>query len=274
MQRGARGSAGRTSWTAKPELEDYVSVYVLALTFLGQIRQARVLPETARSILVLAGYSYGSMITSHLPAPTDVLAISRGQTKNLDALTEIRRTTDRLAKYFVKSMPEEQHSGTYASIHQEASGTAESSPHRHNVPNSTNLPIEDTTVEIPLDANTSLHLVDTAYLLISPILGVSASLARAFQPLGSAEGPTRSSELDKPRSNLTTHPSCAVFGDADTFTGKQKLRKWAQNLKDVDGSRFASFEVTAVGHFWSEEGADVKLKGCISSWLREIRTAK
>ena len=222
----------------------------------------------------MAGYSYGSMITSYLPAPRDVLAVSRGQTKNPTALKNIIGTGTELSSQFVEHGLLDKRTGTSASTDQEASDTAGTSSIHQNGSIAIRSPTEATAVEIPLNSNASPHAPDTAYLLISPILGVSASLARAFQPLGSATGATMSSGQDEIQPNLITYPSCAVYGDADTFTSKTKLRKWAENLKKVDGSWFTSSEVTAVGHFWSEEGADVKLKDCISSWLRELRKPK
>ncbi len=69
--RGASGSAGRTSWSGKPELSDYVSVYGFMLHYINAIAQTHPGPDQ-RPIqpptLVLGGYSYGSMIASHLPS--------------------------------------------------------------------------------------------------------------------------------------------------------------------------------------------------------------
>ncbi|KIW82845.1 hypothetical protein Z517_02088 [Fonsecaea pedrosoi CBS 271.37] len=68
--RGAAGSAGRTSWTGKPELSDYVSVYGLVLCYIDAIFRRPPVEDAARAgkpVLVLGGYSYGAMIASHLP---------------------------------------------------------------------------------------------------------------------------------------------------------------------------------------------------------------
>lgn len=68
--RGASGSAGRTSWTGKPELGDYVSVYGFALSYINAIYQQQdassTMPRCSDAVLILGGYSYGSMIASHL----------------------------------------------------------------------------------------------------------------------------------------------------------------------------------------------------------------
>ncbi|KAK0611025.1 Alpha/Beta hydrolase protein [Immersiella caudata] len=90
--RGAHGSAGRTSWTAKAETADYMSVagfvshYVHFLdpfhpAHLREPTSPRVgspteatVPPTNSPILLLAGYSYGAMVATNLPPLDAVLA--------------------------------------------------------------------------------------------------------------------------------------------------------------------------------------------------------
>ncbi|KAL5359133.1 Alpha/Beta hydrolase protein [Aspergillus floccosus] len=76
--RGASDSDGRTSWTARPEVADYVSFYGLMLTYLHMLAKSRSRSDDAPTSehaesptdvhLVLGGYSYGSLIASNLPA--------------------------------------------------------------------------------------------------------------------------------------------------------------------------------------------------------------
>ncbi|KIX94037.1 uncharacterized protein Z520_10374 [Fonsecaea multimorphosa CBS 102226] len=96
--RGASGSAGRTSWTGKPELSDYVSVYGFLVCYIDAIFHGRppgeddVPPAAARRppVLILGGYSYGAMIASHLPALGVVIDLFRSPTSG-SAESEIRR---------------------------------------------------------------------------------------------------------------------------------------------------------------------------------------
>ncbi|KAK4241192.1 hypothetical protein C8A03DRAFT_41378 [Achaetomium macrosporum] len=135
--RGAHGSVGRTSWTAKAERADYKSVvgfiyhYVHFLDPFGQAgpgrpgsgahgdEQAgadeegtptiRVRPPTpgaspssrsgaaARPILLLGGYSYGAMITSQLPSLETIISVFR--TPECDSpAAEIRLRAQHLAE--------------------------------------------------------------------------------------------------------------------------------------------------------------------------------
>ncbi|KIV94291.1 hypothetical protein PV10_02073 [Exophiala mesophila] len=116
--RGAAGSSGRTSWSGKPELADYVSVYGFALFYMDAIWRHRkqkqrqgskegdgqrlkhdsaAVPPTDRPLLVLAGYSYGSMITSHLPK-LEVVAQLFEAPKEDSAEKEIQRRACDLAR--------------------------------------------------------------------------------------------------------------------------------------------------------------------------------
>ncbi|KAF2192298.1 hypothetical protein K469DRAFT_730900 [Zopfia rhizophila CBS 207.26] len=94
--RGAHGSKGRTSWTGKPELDDYISFAVFFMHYLSFLRpfpspDANFTPdqslissqkhkdsfgsieEAKKTHVVLGGYSYGSLILKHLPPLPSIL---------------------------------------------------------------------------------------------------------------------------------------------------------------------------------------------------------
>ena len=101
MYSGAGSSKGKASWTAKPELSDYISFVGFFLYYVNEIRPSTstesspnlsedidnmslnpsahtisvdpVTTDTARMTLVLGGYSYGSLITTHLPPINAIL---------------------------------------------------------------------------------------------------------------------------------------------------------------------------------------------------------
>ncbi|KAK5209841.1 hypothetical protein LTR41_004473 [Exophiala xenobiotica] len=101
--RGASGSAGRTTWSGKAELADYVSVYGFVLCCIDAVFRdvSRVdayvsgtdadVPRrnTKYPILVLGGYSYGSMIAAHLPSLGIMTSLFK-ETKPGSAEGEIR----------------------------------------------------------------------------------------------------------------------------------------------------------------------------------------
>ncbi|KAI8958053.1 Alpha/Beta hydrolase protein [Daldinia sp. FL1419] len=71
--RGASSSNGRTSWTSKPERADYMSVTGFLVYYLHYLSapQNKFRPvdadENSTPTLLLAGYSYGAMVTLQLP---------------------------------------------------------------------------------------------------------------------------------------------------------------------------------------------------------------
>ncbi|KAL2427183.1 hypothetical protein ABEF95_009877 [Exophiala dermatitidis] len=94
--RGASGSAGRTSWSGKAELADYVSIYGFMLCYIDALYRSQKedcsdVSGTASTppVLVLGGYSYGAMAASHLPS-TDVVADLFESPKAGSAESEIR----------------------------------------------------------------------------------------------------------------------------------------------------------------------------------------
>ncbi|ETI29239.1 phosphatidylserine decarboxylase [Cladophialophora carrionii CBS 160.54] len=98
--RGASGSSGRTSWSGKPELSDYVSVYGFLLHYIDAIFRAGAEEQRCRyppPLLILGGYSYGSMIASHLPPIDLVVELFKLETPD-SAGTEIKRRAEELSR--------------------------------------------------------------------------------------------------------------------------------------------------------------------------------
>lgn len=124
--RGAGETNGKTSWTAKPELADYVSFYGFMIYYLhglelssptaksSQIESSDVpLSPIQSSIqsppphieegrirlcshIVLGGYSYGSLIASHLPPVSNILSLFSSASKG-SAEAEIRLRASHLS---------------------------------------------------------------------------------------------------------------------------------------------------------------------------------
>lgn len=91
--RGAGHSAGRTSWTAKPERDDYASIVGFVAHYVHFLNPFSTIPLTAEvettttttttlsssetiepPVLLMAGYSYGAMVTTQLPPIEDILS--------------------------------------------------------------------------------------------------------------------------------------------------------------------------------------------------------
>ncbi|KAF1913919.1 hypothetical protein BDU57DRAFT_558851 [Ampelomyces quisqualis] len=89
--RGAHGSKARTSWSGRPELDDYISFAACFMHYMAYLRlhslenvilaseqplmplQADLLGPPASPTVILGGYSYGSVILRHLPPVAAIL---------------------------------------------------------------------------------------------------------------------------------------------------------------------------------------------------------
>ncbi|KAI7175114.1 hypothetical protein KC343_g13976 [Hortaea werneckii] len=72
--RGATGSAGHTSWTGRPETDDYSSVAGFLMEYLQEIRRhgSEEIMGSDQSHplqIIFGGYSYGSLVLARLPPP-------------------------------------------------------------------------------------------------------------------------------------------------------------------------------------------------------------
>ncbi|THW68219.1 hypothetical protein D6D25_01509 [Aureobasidium pullulans] len=110
--RGAADSQGSTSWAGKAERDDYVSVAGHLLFYLDYLHKSDHGPAITRDsqssagsiynassdhiALVLGGYSYGSLVVTHLPPTTEILATFH-QTQSSTRVSEILLRAKELA---------------------------------------------------------------------------------------------------------------------------------------------------------------------------------
>ncbi|KKA26790.1 hypothetical protein TD95_003162 [Thielaviopsis punctulata] len=108
--RGASGSVGRTSWTAKPERSDYMSMVGFIIYYihyldpyhnkekliLGRHNSAFKGVHNNKPTLILGGYSYGSMITCQLPPLSEILSLFESPPSG-SPVAEIRTRAKHLA---------------------------------------------------------------------------------------------------------------------------------------------------------------------------------
>lgn len=316
LRSGAGESKGRTSWQAKSELEDYISFIGFFIHYVEGLRAT--LPHThsftapdkdllplsstydiaegAQGILlVIGGYSYGSLIATHLPTTESILRRFETVTKGT-AEAEIRLRATSLSAQWNKDakMYLEVQKARSSSSHEKyrqparamavAMGGDESDPSTRRTSHegrrsmdavrrsmdrsrvklglrqhSHSSEVSDcTTIEGSL-APVRLALPQSHYLLISPLLPPISTFATFF-----------SRRMPSSENKLVQHPTLAVYGDDDFFTSQKKLRRWAEGLKAKPGSRFQFHEVPRAGHFWREEGPNCQMKSVIKEWLQDV----
>ncbi|KAJ5788475.1 hypothetical protein N7457_003465 [Penicillium paradoxum] len=254
--RGAGSSQGRTSWTAKPELGDYVSFYGFMLQYLHLLKLALARRDQTDSSnpciatdgaktrsdvhLILGGYSYGSMIASHVPALDTMLhlfqTVPTATTTNQTPMTKIKEAAERIAASTLDRLE----------IHYTLAHTS------------------DLTA-----LNTSI-----SYLLVSPLLPPVSQLLTIFSTLSlnvkteTPQGPL----IPCPRlaDQQSTHPVLALFGDQDTFTSAGKLQRWSDEMAHMPRSQFRFRMIDGAGHFWREPGVEMRARHALKEWLGQI----
>ncbi|OBT98600.1 hypothetical protein VE01_03642 [Pseudogymnoascus verrucosus] len=123
--------------------------------------------------------------------------------------------------------------------------------------------------------------MDAVYLLISPIQGVVGGLATMFTTT-SAKSLLPSLSFRKKDAHASTaalnggdgkfveNKTLVVFGNKDSFSNADRMRRWTQKLEGARGSRFRAVEVNNGGHFWHEMEELEVLKRSVERWAREL----
>lgn len=328
LSRGASESAGHTSWSGKAELGDYVSFYGFMICYLKDLMSEQCRPsygvdqrlstvpsniEGAESLvkprfrprLILAGYSYGSMIASHLPGIEGVTKLFENAAED-SAESEIQLRASHLSSHTQKILEIKQelnygrsslriasHSdlGSSKSSSSVLVGGFESEAAEQRIdresrrsldvrksldrvrekfhPKQRHLPNsnDESDGSVRADIRSDVIVPQICHLLISPILPPVATFATVFSSLSFKDrhGVTHFSS-DDIGPEIVKSPSLAVYGSKDFFTSVKKLRKWAQELCLTPGSAFRYHEVEGAGHFWNEAGVLEQLQNCIVEW--------
>ncbi|RMD39359.1 hypothetical protein DV735_g5774, partial [Chaetothyriales sp. CBS 134920] len=316
--RGAAGSAGRTSWSGRAELGDYVAFYLFMLALINATK-AQLAGEESQDVeeavepplLILGGYSYGSMIASSLP-PLDLVQTLVGHTPEGSTEYEIKNRGDQLGKdyaAYVKIQREGSSTRAHGSPHsreansppgrmggyssEEAnrriSGSGRSSADHgagHSVRRSLDrvrrrLSKHRDMTAASLGQSTQQQASGSptiAYLLISPVLPPVSGFTTMFSKPSFERQLPGSGRLLKDESasqdKFQKHATCIVYGGKDQFTSSKKIKKWTHELEErsTNPSLLFAQEVEHAGHFWVE--APSRLQAIVGQWLLTLLGTK
>lgn len=335
---GAGSSKGTASWTSKPELMDYISFTGLFVHYLNEIVsppsssaeppliQSRAPPPTESTsaiestfaitsvsitpnlpgvLLILGGYSYGSLIASNLPAIDAILERFTNIANAGSVEAEIRLRAQSLSTHWNKEAHESRMGQGLRANHKLGGSSRMSFGGEETEPGSRRTSRESrrsldvirrsedrsrklilrtqcAQVETSNEAHfdfTKIPEPQTCYLLISPLLPPISLLLTMFSRLSgpfSFKDDARSSQSKRKNSSTTedqlvNHPTLAIYGDSDLFTSRKNLRKWANGLSERPSSMFRFREIGGAGHFWQEEGVDAKMRASLREWLESCR---
>ena len=309
--RGAANSAGKTSWSGKAELGDYVAFYAFMLSYISAT-QSRLAQEKSRGgnelthpLLILGGYSYGSMIASCLPNQDLVLQLLMGANEN-SAEHEIQSRAEQMAADFAayvrlsqqgsfnrgrRSLRATDAQGTVVGgydseaanrrISRESSRRSFDGPRirqsleraRQKLTTRSNSDRNVTEVDFSRPVANFAHPanLDTAYLLVSPLLPPVSALTTMFSTPSFERRIADTKHFHKASSakeeKFSTHPTCFIYGGKDVFTSSKKMKKWVEELRSRSESMFSSYETESAGHFWTEPGVSAILQANVSEWL-------
>jgi pimeloyl-ACP methyl ester carboxylesterase len=308
--RGAQGSKGRASWSGRPELDDYTSYAAFFMHYMSYIEPNFTFEPTTTTdsfpvsappdglhtgscpIVILGGYSYGSMILRHLPpvptilqpfaapvagsAADEILLRARklADQSNIDwhdiAREEARARRPSYAGH--GSRPSMTMGGEETSVDKRRS----SRDVRRSLEGGSRLEIRTRLRSLshrrredsnpPCTRSATITMPEVRYLLISPLTPPLSTLAAPA--LGYKSW---SKSKDGYQDVIGKHPTLAVYGDQDIFTSAKKIREWSEQVKVRPGSMFTSVEVTSAGHFWVERDVEVKLRTALKDWESSIR---
>ncbi|KAG7284028.1 hypothetical protein NEMBOFW57_010386 [Staphylotrichum longicolle] len=295
----------RTSWTAKAERADYMSVVGFVshyVHFLDPFKQGlpsrpasasrddgvveaggrvqskiRIRPPTptspepassaARPILLLGGYSYGSMITSQLPALETIVAVFKTPECGTHA-AEVRLRAQHLAEMqntvlasaraaaadHLRPMSPRKHVGLRV-------GGDEENRKSHEFRRSLSAEFEETI----------RHGV--AELMARTRKGHKWSHKSAT---GKSLEPTALARTVSPEAEdkLVQNSTLAIYGDRDGFVPVRKLRDWASRLEAMQGSKFRAHEVSSANHFWAQRNVASTLREAVRSFAASLLDGK
>lgn len=206
---------------------DYISAYGFILKY------SQLLAPGKQVELVLAGYSYGSMIASHQPNVEDVISIFSKPT-----------STSITARILVKAK-------------KLIAGEEETEEEYYE------------TEEVQLDDGTASDLPSAkiSFLLVSPILSYALGFVTLWGNLSKLSVQGHNIATPALEERLPKFRSLIVYGTDDMFTSEKKLQNWGRKLKDVPESQVDVVEVRMAGHFWVEPSFHQTLRQAISDWL-------
>ena len=245
-------------------------------------------------VVILGGYSYGSLILRHLPPVPTILqpfsAPLAGSSAD-EVVLRARKLADQSNMEWVTLARDETRArrkdrvthDTRPSITMGGEETSSdkrrsSRDVRRSLDGGTRLEIrtrlrslshkrrdhnEATTP--PETRSATINMPDIRYLLISPLTPPISSLAAPalIHKFWSRSNHDYQDIIGK-------HVSLAVYGDQDIFTSAKRIRDWTEHLKADPASRFTSVEVAGAGHFWVEHDAEEKLRTSFRDWVSSM----
>lgn len=320
--RGAQGSQGRTSWSGKPEVNDYISVAGFFIHYLSYIQPQsgaeagsasgsslrRPAQEDEAPVLVLGGYSHGSLILQHLPpVPTIIqsfVAPAVGTAAH-EILLRARRLADEANAEWLEAADTREGRGHRRNKLSVTIGGEETSSEKRKSSKEMRRSMEKRhSVDLGHPFK-SLHRLSRSIPVSDPTVEAARGTGAETDPDSASRYPSSSasqsplqipqvhylliSPLAGPISLLAApglghrfwprhvenqdviakHTCLVLYGDQDIFSSAAKVRTWVERLNGQEGSQVRGVEIAGAGHFWFERGVEERLRDELRGWATE-----
>ncbi|XDG08654.1 hypothetical protein ABKA04_008269 [Annulohypoxylon sp. FPYF3050] len=289
--RGASSSCGRTSWTSKPERADYMSVTGFLVHYVHYLRPPQHSTNPTNSTnptLLLAGYSYGAMVTIQLP-PLESFLSDFASPATHTALADIRLRAQHLAEQQV-IMSTATPSSPRKSMGLRVGGDEDTTPTKAR--EKPRLPSPDREegirkgVKEILSRHRLIHRkhnhhhdydndhshnsvgrserVEPGETFLEGVDNLIRFRCAFFDPVFLEPVGELVEEEERGISVVV------IFGDQDGFLTMKKMHDWTIQLGSPEGSQFSYVEVSGAGHFWVEEGVAHELRSSVFSFATKV----
>ncbi|KAL8933806.1 MAG: hypothetical protein Q9216_006207 [Gyalolechia sp. 2 TL-2023] len=302
--RGAGKSKGKSTWSSKAELQDYISFVGFFMYYLSNLHPP--IPEAEDDFyslapvvsgvpvarppahLLLAGYSFGAVLTRHLPNVPAVLgrfakvlktsteAEIRMRATRLAAVTTIdlllRKYNGAEARRTLKGKAPDRGDNRAAAPEQTITDWVEERKEFLILLQSPFVRVEkrdswpDEVLSVGPDDEDFVTRVDiptpkSHYLLVSLLLEPLSLLCTGLRKLVDADE-------DRLDYKFLYNTTLVVHGGKDPFTSVKKIGYWGVEIKEHSDGRFKSVKVAKAGHFWRDKEEYLDLRWCIYQWVR------
>ncbi|ORY70310.1 Alpha/Beta hydrolase protein [Pseudomassariella vexata] len=286
--RGASSPGAHTSWTSKPERADYMSVVGFMAYYAHYIDSKNRINagDSQCPTMLLAGYSYGAMVTTKLPPLAAILSKFESPTVYSPA-ADIRLRAQHLAEQ--QDMLFSNPASPRKSLGMRVGGDEGSPRKSYDYKRSHSMDPEDK-IRTVLHEVEHMEMVNdlmrfrSAYLVVSPPVGIMTNLATLSFPNPFASWSRKATKVENPAEHeseaqreereaeqkLIQNPSLIIVGDRDGFLTLKEYRRWAAKLRGHEKSLFRDLEVSGAGHFWAEEGVLYKLRDAVGDFGADL----
>ncbi|KAL8777804.1 MAG: hypothetical protein Q9213_007701 [Squamulea squamosa] len=291
MASGAGTSEGKRTADGKAELQDYISFVGFMMYYIhgvyppvpGGVCFDESFPLTPilsgvpatrpPAYLILAGYSYGALLTRHLPYIPVVLG-QFSKVLKTSTQAEIRSRACVLASVTIidildSDLPSahESRKSKIKQLHHKDRATERKThmdslqkPFVRKEPKDSWFDREFGPFDEDYTTRVEVPTPRTNYVLISMLFGRLASIVTGFKKLEDVD-------MKKYDNKFQYSPTAVLHGKSDRVTSEARMIRWVEDVAVNSHGRCVVVGVDGAGHFWRGTRATDKLRARLREWI-------